>query len=197
MAENSLPTSQPLSIQTSQPRPSFKRIAGQKPKKGDLIGFRYTFWKHDPHPLVLVTSQYDDGRIAGINLHNLTLIDMKNIVLQYCNKSNVSYQGAIKGKKNLVKGFRTYKWEGMKDIIVLDCENFLAKLGIIREKRLLSPNEVAKVRMQIQQQLRRQINPRADDLNKVTQNKSVTVGTVPGRPATIPGIPIGKQPSGE
>lgn len=162
-----------------------------------MIGFRYTFWKHDPHPLVLVTAQYDDGRIAGVNLHNLTLGDMKNLVLQYCNKTTISYQGAIKGRRNLAKGFRTYKWEGMRDVIVLDCENFLAKLGVVREKRLLSPNEVAKLRMQIQQQLRRQINPRADDLNKSTQNKSATVGPVPGKPATIPGIPTGEQPGGE
>ena len=180
--------------QPDQPpiRPPFRRVAGQKPKKGDLVGFRYMFWKHDPHPLVLVTAQYDDGRIAGVNLHNLTLWDMKNLVVQYCSK-NVSYQVAVKGKDNIEKGFRTYKWEAMKDMVVLDCGNFLARLGVVREKRLLSPNEVAKLRTQIQQQLRRQINPRAEDL---TQPQKPT-GTIPGTPASIPGIPVGEQPSGE
>lgn len=201
MAENIPPSPESNSIpqpqQPKQVKPFFRRIAGQKPKKGDLIGFRYTFWKHDPHPLVLVTGLYDDGRIAGVNLHNLTLGDMKNLVSQYCNKANISYQNSVKGKRNIVKGFRTYKWEGMKDVIILDCENFLGRLGVVREKKLLSPNEVAKLRIQIQQQLRRQINPRADDLNKIAQNKPATLGSVPGKPASIPGIPIGEQPGGK
>jgi hypothetical protein len=154
---NNPPPPQPVQQQPKkdqQVKPPFRRVVGQKPKKGDLVGFRYTFWKHDPHPLVLVTAQYNDGRIAGINLHNLTLADIKNLVSQYCNKS-ISYQLAVKGRKNIEKGFRTYKFEAMKNIILIDCQNFLARLGVVREKKLLSPNEVAKLRIQIQQQLRR------------------------------------------
>jgi len=182
-----------------QVKPPFRRIAGVKPKKGDLIGFRYAFWKHDPHPLALVTAQYDDGRIAGVNLHNLTLWDMKNLVSQYCNKSSISYQVAVKGRKNIVKGFRTYKYVGMKDMVVLDCEGFLSRLGIVREKELLSPNEVAKLRIQIQQQLRRQINPRASDLTRYQQQTpNKPTGTIPGQPASVPGTPVGgEQPGGE
>ena len=193
------PPPQPDQSQQPQPqvKPPFRRVAGQKPNKGDLVGFRYMFWKHDPHPLMLVTSQYDDGRIAGVNLHNLTLWDMKNLVAQYCNKANISYQIAVKGKRNIVKGFRTYKFEAMKDMRFLDCGNFLARLGVVREKRLLSPNEVAKLRQQIQQQLRQQINPRATDLAKYQHQTQKPTGTVPGQPASVPGIPVGGEPGGE
>lgn len=196
MAEN-IPTSPdlptPLSSQSQPQQPPFRRVAGEKPKKGDLVGFRYMFWKHDPHPLVLVTAQYNDGRIAGVNLHRLTLGDMKNLISQYCNKSSISYQGAVKGRSNIITGFRTYKWEAMKDMKILNCENFLSRLGVVREKKLLSPNEVAKLRAQIQQQLRRQINPKAGDLTKNQQQ--LPTSTIPGKPASIPGIPVG-QPKG-
>jgi hypothetical protein len=191
------PDQQPQQQQEQQ-KPPFRRVAGTKPKKGDLVGFRYVFWKHDPHPLVLVTSQYADGRIAGVNLHSLTLWDMTNLVKQYCNKANISYQVAIKGRRNIVKGFRTYKWEAMKDMILLDCGNFLSKLGIVREQRLLSPNEVEKLRSQIQQQLRKQINPRTEDLTKYQQQTPITpIKPIPGQSASIPGIPVGEQPGGE
>ena len=177
-----------------QQKPLFRRAVGEKPKKGDLIGFRYMFWKHDPHPLVLVTSQYNDGRVAGVNLHNLTLWDMKNLVSQYCNKGNISYQTAVKGKREIVKGFRTYRWNGIKDMTVIDCNNFLGRMGIVREKRLLSPNEVEKLRLQVQQQLKRQINPKAQDMNKYQQQQKTGSNTsIPGTPASKPGIPVGQQ----
>ncbi len=206
-----LPTPPPQQAQPPQPdqtqqppqqqqKPPFKRVAaGIKPKKGDLIGFRYLYWKHDPRPLVLVTSEYKDGRIAGVNLHNLTLWDMKNLVSQYCNKNTISYQTAIKGRRELAKGFRTYKPDGMKGLIALDCENFLGRLGVVREKKLLSPNEVAKLRQQIQQQLKRQVNPRARDLTTYQQKTGpiTPIAPIPGQSASIPGNPVGGQPGGE
>lgn len=183
--------------QAKQPAP-FRRAPGEKPKKGDLVGFRYMFWKHDPHPLVLVTDHYPDGKVAGVNLHNLTLWDMKNLVSQYCNKGSISYQVAVKGRKEISKGFRTYRWDGVKDLMIFNCANFLARLGIVREKRLLSPSEVEKMRLQIQQQLKRQINPRADDMTRHSQNAPIpSTGTIPGKSASIPGNPVGGQESGE
>lgn len=193
LPNNSPPTNQPPKPQ-QQP---FRRMTG-KPKKGDLIGFRYTFWKHDPHPLVLVTSVYNDGRVAGINLHNLTLWDMKNLVSQYCNKSTISYQTAVKGRREILKGFRTYKWEGIRDIMVMDCQNFLNRLGIVREKKLLSPNEIEKLRLQLQQQMKRQVNPKANTLTQHIQQQTnkATVAPTPGKPASVPGTPIGGQQGG-
>lgn len=215
MAENvqnspgQLPTTPPLPPQPSQPqvqqkplqqqqqKPLYRKAIGEKPKKGELIGFRYMFWKHDPRPLVLVTSQYNDGRVAGVNLHNLTLWDIKNLVSQYCNKGNISYQTAVKGRREIVKGFRTYRWDGIKDMTVIDCNNFLGRMGIVREKRLLSPNEVAKMRLQVQQQLKRQINPKAQDMNKYQQQKTGSNASIPGKPASIPGIQVGQPIGGE
>lgn len=192
-----LPTTSPSLTNPSvynQAKP-VKRFYSGKPKKGDLVAFRYTFWKHDPHPLVLVTSIYQDGKVAGVNLHNLTIVDMKNLVYQYCNKP-ISYESAVKGRKEISKGFRTYKWNGVKDLNVLDCNNFLKRLGVVREKKLLSPSEVEKVRSQIQQQLRRQINPFAKDLTKYVkqqiEKKSGTIPSIPGIPASIPGIKSGE-----
>jgi hypothetical protein len=145
------------------------------------------YWKHDPTPLVLFSKQYKDGRLAGVNLHRLTLMDMRNLIVQYCNKSfDYSF---IKGRKELVQAFRTYKQDGFGMVQVINCEYMMKSLGIMKQARNISPNEVEKLRLQIQQQIRQQVNPKADDMSNQTQNRPS--GTVPGKPASVPGIQVG------
>lgn len=155
-------------------------------RPGSLFVCKYLYWKHDPTPLVLVSGLYKDGRVAGVNLHNLTLSDMKSLIAKYCGKA-FSYQGAVKGRAEIIKGFRTYRSDGLKQIKVLDCQYFLDSLGVVNRGKLLSPAEVQKVKQQVQQQLRQRINPKADDLTTKSS------GTIPGKPATIPGIPVGQN----
>jgi hypothetical protein len=190
---NPVPTPQQQVPQ--QPKPAIRRVMlnpnGWIPKAGDLFVCRYTFWKHDPSPLVLVSSRYKDGRVAGVNLHNLTLNDMKNLIAQYCNKS-FNYQTNIKGRKEIIKGFRTYRPDGLKKVRMIDCQYFLSTLGVVQHSRMMSPGEVEKIRQQIQQQLRQKVTPTAQDLTKNSQQQQQT-WSLPGKPASVPGIANGGQ----
>lgn len=203
-SQPNLPANQPQ--QNQQPKPQQPKLApapqikrrvvipkkGPVPiKSGELFVGRYTFWKHDPTPLVLFSKQYRDGRLAGLNLHRLTLNDMRNLIAQYCNKS-FDYQ-AIKGRKEISQAYRSYKQEGFGMVQVFNCEYFLTSLGVIQQARNITPNEVEKLRQQIQQQLRQQINPRADQL---ARQPIKPTGTIPGKPASIPGTPVGGQGQG-
>lgn len=183
--------------QPRQPAPQIKRRVlipkkGPVPlKTGELFVGKYAFWKHDPTPLVLFSKQYRDGRLAGLNLHRLTLNDMRNLIAQYCNKA-FDYQ-FIKGRKEIAQAYRSYKQEGFGMVQVFNCQYFLNSLGIIKEARNITPSEVEKLRQQIQQQLRQQVVPKAEDLMKKPQG---SMGTIPGKPASIPGTPVGGQQQG-
>lgn len=196
---NKQPTPNQQPKPAPRPAPQIKRRVvipkkGPVPlKSGELFVGKYAFWKHDPTPLVLFAKQYQDGRLAGLNLHRLTLNDMRDLIAQYCNKA-FDYQ-AIKGRKNISQAYRSYKQEGFGMVQVFNCQYFLNSLGIIKEARNISPSEVEKLRLQIQQQLRQQVNPRADQMTKKQPIKPS--GTIPGKPASIPGIPTGGQQQGE
>jgi hypothetical protein len=160
-------------------------------KPGMLFVGRYLFWKHDPTPFVLVSSVYRDGRIAGVNLHMLTLDDMRKVVAQYCNKGTFQYQTAIKGRLEIVKGFRTYlsknAWKN-NAVKIIDCKTLLGEVGIVQRARLMSPSEVEKYRQQVRQQLQQKINPRAADLTRYSKQTVPGIGT---KSASVPGIPVG------
>lgn len=213
MAENLKPAEQPQQVApnpaTNQPnttaqepkqtQPQVKRRVlipkrGPAPiKTGELFVGRYMYWKHDPTPLVLFSKQYKDGRLAGINLHRLTLNDMRSLIAQYCNKA-FSY-ALIKGRKEIAQAFRTYKQDGFGVVQVINCEYMLKSLGIIKQARNMSPNEVEKMRIQIQQQVRQQINPKAEDLMG-SKSSVKPSGTMPGKSASVPGIQVGGQQTG-
>lgn len=159
------PTEQkPFRRQYEQP---FKRVGANqyglvyKPLgKGSLVVAKYDFWKHDPYPLILVSSIYSDQRLAGVNLHYLTYKYVRNLLQNYCDKRSFGYP-LIKGDKYIVQAFRTYKKAGLRQARILDCEFVLNAMGIARS---YSPNEIEKIRQHIQQQLRQEVNPRSDDL---------------------------------
>jgi hypothetical protein len=192
---------QPQQNQQKQPKPvsapQIKRRVviprkGPVPlKSGELFVGKYAFWKHDPTPLVLFSKQYQDGRLAGLNLHRITLNDMRNLISQYCNKT-FDYQ-SIKGRKNISQAYRSYRQDGFGMVQVFNCEYFLTSLGIVKQSRDITPNEVEKLRQQIQQQLKQQVVPKANELAKKPQ---APTGTIPGKPASVPGTPIGGQQQG-
>lgn len=191
MAETSDPSlPDPLPPPAQPPQPA-KRVTlqpkGPQPiRPGSLFICRYAYWKHDPAPLVLVSALYKDGRIAGVNLHNLTLTDMKNLIMKHCNKA-FNY-AAIKGRKEITKGFRTYRSDGIQQARVLDCQYILNALGVVRQSRMMSPGEVEEIKKQVQQQIRQKINMGADEYRQQTQS-----ATIPLKPASVPGIPVGQQ----
>ncbi len=166
-------SSQPTTQQQKQTVP-YRRVAvnqmgqNQPLRKGSIFVGRYLFWKHDPYPLVLVSSLYTDGRVAGVNLHYLTFNYVRKLVQNYCNKS-FGYP-LIKGDKYIVNAFRTYKKQGLRQVRVIDCDFLLNVLGSVRSYK---PSEIEKIRQQVQQQLRQQVNPRADDIAKYFSQRTL------------------------
>jgi hypothetical protein len=220
------PANQPPGTQQqnpSQPTPRpqqtpFKRLPANqygvsvKPLgKGTLLVAKYDYFKHDPYPLILVSSLYSDQRLAGINLHYLTFKYVKSLVKNYCNNVGFGYQ-SIKGDKYIVNAFRTYKRSGLKQGKLIDGDFLLNVLGTARS---YSPNEIEKIRQHIQQQLRQQINPRSDQMTnrhtnqlidalKQQQSNKDTMADgrrnpnlpTPGQSASIPGTPASQSPTG-
>lgn len=146
----------------------FKRSYYKTLKKGALVWFNYTFWKHDNTPLVLVTDVMGD-RIRGVNLHYLTLRYMKGLLQSYCGKDFFSYR-FIKHDQFMVNAFRTYKKSGIRQLNILDCDVLNNSLQNVRS---LNPQQVDAIRQQIQQQLQQQLNPTAEQLAQKFQQQIV------------------------
>ncbi len=131
--------------------PSIKRIT-----KGSLVSFNYALWKHDPNPLIIITDIFGDY-IRGVNLHYLTLPYIKRILSSHCDNMMFSYF-IIKQDTYIANAFRTYKRIGIRLIRKLDC-NFL--VSVLSAARTMNPAEVIAMRKFVQDQLRRQVNPKA------------------------------------
>ncbi len=166
------PVQQQINSQQIKPQQPFKRIYYTTVRPGSLLSFQYTFYKHDPYPLVLSTGKWADGKIAGINLHYLTFNYMKNLINQFCGK-NFNYQ-SIKNDKFIRKSFRSYQREGVRNIKLMDCQYLNQLLGNIRT---YNPTEVEAMRQYIRKQLNQQIGTKASDMtgNPVTPPNQGTV----------------------
>lgn len=164
----------------------FKRAYYKSLRKGALAHFQYLFWKHDPYPLTLVSSVYHDGKVAGVNLHYLTFRYIKALIQNYCGKS--FYYAQIKGNEHIYNSFRTYKRNGLRNLQLMDC-NYL--LTILQAVRSFNPNEIEAIRKFVQEQLRRRINPTAEELTRASQQ----YGEIISRQAPSPSY--GRQTRGD
>jgi len=152
---------------TVEKKPLFKPAQPKTIQRGALATFQYTFWKHDPYPLILCSGIYMDGKIAGVNLHHLTFRYIKYLVQQYCGKQ-FSYP-LIKNNKYIYDAFRTYKREGVRMVKVLDCQFLMTILGSVRS---INPNEVEAIRQEIQKQLRTKMNVTADEMTETNTDNA-------------------------
>lgn len=144
----------------------FKKTIYKTLAKGALANFGYTFYKHDPSPLVIVTDVFAD-RIRGVNLHYLTYRYMKGMLAPYCGNPGFSYR-FIKHDQFVVNAFRTYKKIGIRGLKILDCNiinNALTKV------RSFNPQELNVIRQEIQKQLQAQLNPTAEQLAQQYQDE--------------------------
>lgn len=142
------------------------------PKKGDVITFNYTMWKNDPYPLVIITSYIPGVKIVGVNLHYLTHNTIKKL-LKNCKNPLFSYN-IIKDDKYIVGGrdprtgrsslgaFRSYKFSGVRQVKILDCSVLLKIMSMVRSTDVA---DAQIIRKQVQEQIRKQINPRADEIS--------------------------------
>ena len=130
-------------------------------QRGNLAFFSYLFYHHDSNPLVLVTDVMPD-RIRGVNLHFLTFKFVKAILSNYCGKT-FSYAN-IKHNNYTQASFRTYKKPGMRNLQILDCEYINNLLKPQRRGYKYNPQELKALKDQIQLQLQKAANPRAEEL---------------------------------
>lgn len=141
--------------------------------RGSLIAFYYpNSWAktpnviHDPYPLIIVTDIWP-SYVRGINLHYLTFPYIKSILQGNCGNTGFSYYN-IRGDNYIKNAFRMYVRIGMRKVKKLDCDFLLTILGTMRS---FAPGEIDNMRRYIQEQLNRQMNPRASkDRTKVMQD---------------------------
>lgn len=129
--------------------------------KGSLIIFNYSFWRHDPRPLVIVTDYNMSGKMRGINLHYLTYSYIRNILnIASVSQNGFSYNN-IKNNSYIVNSFRSYKWSGISQIKKFDI-NFINQM--INNVRNFDPNQIQSIRQSVNQQLQQPYVPSADSL---------------------------------
>lgn len=158
-------------------------------KKGSLISFGYLFYKHDPYPLIIVTDLIFGQRIRGVNLNYLTFNAIKNLIQQHGENRGFAYS-AVKGDRYLVDAFRTYKWQGIRQLKKLNSDFLLSVLGVARS---YDPNEMEAIKDSVQEQIQQKVNPKAEEIAGeeglyTQQPETATKGTIP----TTPTIPTGQ-----
>jgi hypothetical protein len=128
--------------------------------RGSLITFSYSLWKNDPYPLLIVSKISQGKVIAGVNLHYLTFNYIRGLLQSSCASGAFSY-ASIKGDQYIVNAYRTYRWNAIRQVRVLDCDFLLKVMSMVRT---FDPAEVEMIRNQVQQQLSQQMNPTANQM---------------------------------
>ena len=130
--------------------------------KGSIINFHYMGQRvgrmvHDPYPLVLVSDIFSNA-IRGVNLNYLTVPYVKSMIDRFLerpfNYSLIKGDSYIVGGKDNPGAFRTYKRNGISQLRMMD-SGFLR--GVAAVSRTLDPNELDKIRMQIEEILKFQL----------------------------------------
>jgi len=197
------PPQQPGQPQATQQNPIgqlFSPVSQQQQpnntvRRGAIVLFTYQNWMHDPSPMILVTDVQPGNRLRGVNLHYLTF----PIIKQLLNTAKVSLGGIsyrnITGQQYIVAAFRSYKWQSIRQLKVLDINYVLNALGTVRS---FDPAEVEKMRRAVQEQLKRLANPRDESPDQKTQGIN-TEPQIPSAGTTLvsaaPNVPtVGTTP---
>ena len=134
-----------------------KNMAQNYLKKGALISFSYQRWIHDAYPLVLLTDIFPGDKLRGVNMHYLTFPFIRSMLNTGGNNQIFSY-AYIKGNKQLVNSFRSYKWNAIRQVRVMDVTFLLNIMGMVRS---FDPSQIMAIRQMVQEQMRRETNPAA------------------------------------
>lgn len=145
----------------------------KKITRGTLLSFNYPHSLanppnpiHDRYPMVIVTDVWPKY-IRGVNLHYLTFPYIKTMLEQHGEKASAAYSN-IKMDAYVARAFRMYYRMGIYQPRKLDVE-FLKVM--LREVRNFSPNEVERIRNEIEAQIQKRLQVRADELNSFEQSK--------------------------
>ena len=155
-------------IVTNRYGPSVKKIT-----RGTLLSFHYPHSLanppnpiHDKYPMLIVTDIWPKY-IRGVNLHYLTFPYIKMMLEQHGEKPSAAYS-SIKTDAYVARAFRMYYRMGIYQPRKLDVE-FLRVM--LREVRNFSPNEVERIRNEIEAQIQKRLQVRADELSSFEQAK--------------------------
>jgi hypothetical protein len=115
------------------------------------------------------------------------MLQFKDIqrLLKNAKSPNFSYLSYVKGDTQLRKAYRSYKWAGIRQVKTLNVDFFLNVAGTIRSQ---DPAEVEIIRKNVQEQINKQINPKAYEINTKTLNKQVE--PPPGIVPSIKTVPV-------
>jgi hypothetical protein len=172
-------------------------------RRGSLISFSYLFMKRDPYPMVIVTDVMYGSRIRGVNLNYLTFHDIKLLLEQYGDNRAFSYK-SIKHNPSFLaalEAFREYKWMGVRQLRKLNSDFLLQTIEMARS---YDPSQMNAMRRAVQEQIRQQVNPKAEEIAKPetlytqqpgAQQPRGTVGTIPTIP-TVPTTPASQPVAG-
>lgn len=134
-------------------------------RTGSLVSFNYTFWKNDPYPLLIVIDNSPGkDKISGINLHYLTFRDIKEAISR-AGRMGFSYR-SITDSRPFKDAYRSYRKVGVRQMKVLDPSYLLGVMGMVRS---YDPAEVQIIRRQVQDQIKQQINPKANQAANLDQ----------------------------
>lgn len=144
--------------------PNPRVFANSGVRKGSLVSFNYIYWRRDAYPLVIVSDNaLANGKLWGVNLHYLTFPYIKRLLDLSTNNPAFSYS-SISGDQYMKKSFRSYKWRGIRQLKVMDPKFLLNIMGMVRS---YDPAEAQIIRRQVQEQIRRQINPKASQMTNL------------------------------
>ena len=134
--------------------------------KGSLISFNYSFWRNDAYPLIIVCDNNKvNNKLHGINIHYLTFPYIKKLLDLSANNPNFSYK-SLGNDDYLKSAYRSYKKLGVRQIKILDYKFLLNIMNMVRS---YDPAEVQIIRRQVQEQIKRQINPKAEQLTNLNK----------------------------
>lgn len=154
----------------SNPNPTVFNNSGIK--KGGLVSFNYIFWKNDAYPLVIVSeNSFANSKLWGINIHYLTFPYIKKLLKLSTNNPSFSYT-SISSDAYMKRAFRSYKWQGVRQLKVLNHESLLNIMSMIRS---YDPAEVQIIRKQVREQIEKQINPKASEITNL-KDEDISAG---------------------
>jgi hypothetical protein len=124
--------------------------------------------------MIVIENNPGKNKISGINLHYLTFRDIRDLIGR-AGKMGFSYR-SVSESRPFRDAYRSYKRTGVRQMKILDPSYLLGVMGMVRS---FDPADAQIVRKQVQEQLKQQINPKANQ----TANLDQTSGAEPAQEA--------------
>ena len=112
---------------------------------GTVISFFYSFFDHDPYPIIITTGSMPNERIGGLNLHYLTFPVFRALLNNWAGNSAFNYL-IVKNQPIIKNAFRSYKINGIKNAKKV---NYQAILEVMSINRNYSPQEMLAIQQAV------------------------------------------------